>query len=176
MAFGIRKQSFSTLKPNSTFQSINAQCSKGSQLEEALDSLYQQGRKVLAPQDYASLLQTCTQTKAISEGTQLHAHMLRSGIEKNRFLETKLRICVEWTRGGIPCNVLQNARGYTQNGCAKEALQIFCQMQEADVKPSAVTMAIVLPACTQLADLKQGYAQNGFGERDQYVSRSQNML
>ncbi|XP_057861154.2 putative pentatricopeptide repeat-containing protein At3g23330 [Cryptomeria japonica] len=277
MAFGIRKQSFSTLKPNSTFQSINAQCSKGSQLEEALDSLYQQGRKVLAPQDYASLLQTCTQTKAISEGTQLHAHMLRSGIEKNRFLETKLvslyvacgrifnarlifeKMCSEnvfvwnemirgyaWNgpeeeslamyykmqevgikpnnytypimlkacssllaleegrqihydiiRNGLEsdvyvgaalvdmygkCGSVEEARqlfdkmskrdvvswnsliaGYTQNGCAKEALQIFCQMQEADVKPSAVTMAIVLPACTQLADLKQGYAQNGFG-------------
>eukprot|EP01018_Ginkgo_biloba_P004457 Gb_36628 [translate_table: standard] len=46
--------------------------------------------------------------------------------------------------------------GYTQNGEGVEALRLFRQMQLAGVKPDVKTFASVLPACANLAALKQG--------------------
>jgi len=46
--------------------------------------------------------------------------------------------------------------GYVQNGHGDEALEFFRQMQLTGVKPNSNTFTSVLPACANLAALKQG--------------------
>jgi pentatricopeptide repeat protein len=60
--------------------------------------------------------------------------------------------------------------GYTQNGHALEALELFSQMQEASVKPNSVTITSVLPACAQLGDLQRGKWIHDFAVRNGFES------
>ena len=52
--------------------------------------------------------------------------------------------------------------GFTENGVAYEALEHFRQMQLSDVKPNAVTLVVVIPACTRLGSLQQGKSIHGY--------------
>ncbi|KAH9288065.1 hypothetical protein KI387_032182, partial [Taxus chinensis] len=58
--------------------------------------------------------------------------------------------------------------GYTQNGPVEKALEVFKQMQLADVKPNSTTFASILPACAKMGALEQGMdihqsiIENGF--------------
>ena len=52
--------------------------------------------------------------------------------------------------------------GFTENGLAYEALEHFRQMQLSDVKPNAVTLVAVIPACTRLGALQQGKSIHGY--------------
>ena len=46
--------------------------------------------------------------------------------------------------------------GYAQNQCFDEGLELFGQMLSSDLKPDNDTSAIVLSACSNLADLEHG--------------------
>jgi pentatricopeptide repeat protein len=46
--------------------------------------------------------------------------------------------------------------GYSQNGHFYEALELFREMQLADIKPNTDTFASVIPACANLASLNHG--------------------
>ncbi|CAA0825334.1 Pentatricopeptide repeat-containing protein -chloroplastic [Striga hermonthica] len=57
--------------------------------------------------------------------------------------------------------------GFTQNGLVEKSLTIFRQMvKEKNVKPNAVTLASVLPVCSQLVSLSLGKAIHGFAIRN----------
>ena len=52
--------------------------------------------------------------------------------------------------------------GFIENGLAYEALEHFFQMQLSDVKPNAITLVAVIPACTRLGALQQGKSIHGY--------------
>jgi pentatricopeptide repeat protein len=60
--------------------------------------------------------------------------------------------------------------GFSQNGHAIEALNLFCQMQLTDVVPNEVTIVGVLQACAHLATLHQAKRIHGYIIRSEFDS------
>eukprot|EP01018_Ginkgo_biloba_P020138 Gb_27979 [translate_table: standard] len=59
--------------------------------------------------------------------------------------------------------------GYSQCGHVGEAVKFFRQMQVEGMKPNPVTIASVLPACANLADVKLGKEIHGHIIRNEFV-------
>eukprot|EP01018_Ginkgo_biloba_P013907 Gb_04460 [translate_table: standard] len=127
-----------------------------------LSNIYREDRL----KNCASLLQTCTKTKEVK---QLHAHMLRIGLNQYIFLVTKLvsmytktatmdnaRLVFEkmCSRDVFLWNVM--IRGYAKNGLCDEALMLFNQMQCTGIQPNSFTFPFVLTACAGLSALQEG--------------------
>eukprot|EP01018_Ginkgo_biloba_P004748 Gb_35530 [translate_table: standard] len=117
---------------------------------------------------YASLLQMCTDMKTLK---QIHSRMLRSGLDQNTILATKLTSMyamfgsinsarLVFDKIYIRDVVLWNGmiRGYVRNGLYEEALALYSQMQLARVPPYEFTLPCVLNACAGLASLREGKA------------------
>eukprot|EP01018_Ginkgo_biloba_P000474 Gb_25130 [translate_table: standard] len=143
--------------------------------EEAL-KLFQEMQQAGVKADrfsLASVLCACANLEALDQGKQVHAGIIKSGIESDVYVGSVLvdmyakcadggsmvdarklfdRICernvVTWTA---------IIAGYAQNsGHGKEAIKLFYKMKLAGVKPNHFTFASVLKACTSLPDLEHG--------------------
>eukprot|EP01018_Ginkgo_biloba_P002600 Gb_38500 [translate_table: standard] len=152
---------------NSCPQDVRSLC-KQRGLTEALHALYFMEQ----PSDssaYVCLLQVCIQTKALSDGNLIHAHMNERGFVPDRFLWNTL------VNMYAKCGSLVDARrvfdqmpardvfswtvmiaAYARHGLAEEALILFHQMQRTEIQPNQFTFASVLPACATLVALEQG--------------------
>eukprot|EP01018_Ginkgo_biloba_P029185 Gb_18412 [translate_table: standard] len=138
---------------------------------EALALLYQMQLTGIKPDSVtvASVLPACAYLVALQEGKQIHAYVIRSGLEldasvgnaligmyaKSRCIEIAQHIFHKMPKRDV---VSWNAMiaGYAQNGQPNEALTVFHEMQQTDMKPNRVTIVSVLPACADLAALQQG--------------------
>ncbi|KAK4254569.1 hypothetical protein QN277_009932 [Acacia crassicarpa] len=119
---------------------------------------------------YASLLQTCTKVVSFGNGIQIHAHVIKSGLETDRFvgnsllalyfklgpdfLETRkvfdglfVKDVVSWS---------SMISGYIRVGKPQNSLQLFWEMLEFGVEPNGFSLSAVIKACSELGDLKQG--------------------
>jgi pentatricopeptide repeat protein len=137
--------------------------------------------------NYAYLLQTCANMKALEEGKQLHALMLKHGTEQTIVLDTKL------INFYIQCGTLVYARqlfdkmpernalswtlmigGLARQGQWDETLRLFYQMRNSGMQPNNFTFPSVLRACANLTALQEGrdiheyIVRNGF-EPDVFV-------
>eukprot|EP01018_Ginkgo_biloba_P010079 Gb_35395 [translate_table: standard] len=118
-----------------------------------------------------SVLSACACLAALDQGSQLHAHVIKSGFESNIIVTNAL------VNFYAKCRSLKGARqlfdnmpkqddvswnvmtaGYAQNDCSEEAVELFLQMQQVGLKPDEFTCASVLSACASLAALQQGNA------------------
>eukprot|EP01018_Ginkgo_biloba_P009223 Gb_41641 [translate_table: standard] len=160
---------------------------EGQRLKEEFDVL-DRPRIQVELETYGFLLHKCSKTKALLQGKLVHAHMLKTGIKPNTYVETKLVIMY------VKCGSLVDARsvlnkmqkhnvftwtamigGYAKHGYCEEAIVVFRQMQMAGVNPCSFAVAGVLPACANSAALEHGrelhafVIQCGF-ESDVYVS------
>jgi len=144
--------------------------------EEALKLFSQMQKTGLKPDNVTivSILSACTEQRVIKQGKQVHAHILKTGLEvdvsvgttlltmyadcrstddaQKVFSKMLLRDFVSWSA---------MIAGYAQQGFGEEALKLFCQMQQAGVKPNQFIFASVLMACTSLASLQQGKSVHG---------------
>eukprot|EP01018_Ginkgo_biloba_P029187 Gb_18176 [translate_table: standard] len=139
--------------------------------EEALALYYQMQCAGVQPDNFTipSVLKACAGLAALEQGKEIHTYIIRSGFESDAFVGNAL---VDMY---AKCGSIVDARqvfdqmpqrdlvswnamisGYAQNGHGDEALNFFLQMLSAGVKPNSVTIVSVLPACTQLATLRQG--------------------
>eukprot|EP01018_Ginkgo_biloba_P028295 Gb_03034 [translate_table: standard] len=118
---------------------------------------------------FASVLSACASLAVLETGIQIHALIIRIGLELDIFVGNALADM--YAKCGIVENSLkvfgnmpkQNVvtwnvviAGYTQHGQAREVFPLLQQMQRADLKPSRSTFASVLSACAGLAGLEQG--------------------
>eukprot|EP00249_Psilotum_nudum_P025753 c30614_g1_i1 orf=3-737(-) len=118
---------------------------------------------------YASLLRWCGKARSLFEGKCIHAHMIKSGYERDRFLGNLL---VEMYG---KCGAVEDARGvfekldrrnvfswtvmigvYVHHGYGKEALLLFRQIREGDVILDKAIFVSVLSACADPACLAEG--------------------
>eukprot|EP01018_Ginkgo_biloba_P034726 Gb_12552 [translate_table: standard] len=146
--------------------SVRTLCKQG-RLKKALENLHVMAQR-LDSSTYSSLLQGCVNRKSLSEGKLVHAHIILTGfksqdiflgntlvtmyakcgslVDGHRVLEQMpKRDVVSWT-------VIIAA--YARHGNAEEAMSLFYQMQETGTQPDQFTFATVLPACPNLAVLK----------------------
>eukprot|EP01018_Ginkgo_biloba_P003476 Gb_25272 [translate_table: standard] len=103
----------------------------------------------LKPKDnnmYASVLQECTNMTTLK---QAHTHMLRTELNPNIFLATKL----VW---------------YVRKGFWEEALTLYYQMQGTGVQPDNYTFPFVLKVCAEQSALQEGKEIHKYIVRTRY--------
>eukprot|EP01018_Ginkgo_biloba_P026876 Gb_29534 [translate_table: standard] len=118
---------------------------------------------------WASVLKACSSLGVLERGWQIHAHIIKTGLESDLSVGNALvdmyakcgrivdaisffdrmpqRDVISWT---------SIIAGYMQNDHYEEALQLFHQMHLAGIKPNAFTFTCVLRACAILGFLEQG--------------------
>eukprot|EP01018_Ginkgo_biloba_P020274 Gb_31034 [translate_table: standard] len=115
------------------------------------------------------MLPVCVELTALREGKCIHSHIIRNGFDADVLMESALIYMY------AKCESLEIARqlfdkisnsnvqswgvmiaGYAQGGHANEALKLFNQMLQADMRPDLATVVSVLPACAHLTALQQG--------------------
>eukprot|EP01018_Ginkgo_biloba_P024506 Gb_17916 [translate_table: standard] len=119
---------------------------------------------------YSSALSACASLTALEEGKQVHAHIIKSGVESDVFVGSGL---VDMY---AKCGSIEDAHqgfdkmpkrdivswntmiaGYAQHGHAREALQAFDQMKQSGIKPNHITFIGVLSACSHVGLVSEGH-------------------
>eukprot|EP01018_Ginkgo_biloba_P010080 Gb_35396 [translate_table: standard] len=121
------------------------------------------------PNLYNSWLQDCISMESIGEGKQVHARIIKTGFEKDTFMQNNLINMYAKCKGFVYARkVFDNIpelnlfswttliAAYAQHDCAKEALRVFLQMGRAGVKPNQFTFGSVLKACSGIAAVEEG--------------------
>ena len=118
-----------------------------------------------------ALLKNCAQKKDLSQGTRIHAHLVRRGflLEKSPHVTTTLihmyAKCGDLSnahqvhdevqiRNVVSWNIL--IAGYAQGGELGEVLYILEGMKGEGIKPSPVTFISVLNACSHVGLVDKG--------------------
>eukprot|EP01018_Ginkgo_biloba_P030030 Gb_09794 [translate_table: standard] len=149
---------------------VRALCKEGRFWEalEMFDLMDQRGVRVDSG-TYTCLLQGCISLKAYEEGKRIHAHMTGSGCKPdlfqrncliNMYIKCGSLVCARQVFDEMPeRNVVSwsaTISGYVQHGYAIEALELFRQMQWANINPTQFTLGSVLRACASLGALEHG--------------------
>ncbi|GLT55016.1 hypothetical protein SLA2020_281700 [Shorea laevis] len=111
------------------------------------------------------VLKSCAKVGATREGEQVHAHVLKLGLECDAFVHTSLinmgfmddarRLFDEIpVRDVVSWNAM--IAGYAQCGWFEEALVFFEEMRRMNVTPNESTMVTVLSACAQSGSVELG--------------------
>eukprot|EP01018_Ginkgo_biloba_P016404 Gb_25555 [translate_table: standard] len=119
---------------------------------------------------YASILMACAGLAAVEQGKQVHAHIIASGFDSDDVLASALIDMY------AKCGLIGDARhafdkmlqrdvvlwtsmisGYGKHGFAREALQLFKQMQLAGKKPNYITFVSILSACSHAGLVDEGW-------------------
>eukprot|EP01018_Ginkgo_biloba_P030238 Gb_09382 [translate_table: standard] len=117
---------------------------------------------------FPCVLKACAGLSALQRGKEIHDYIVKRGFESDVFVGNALVAMY------AKCSSVDSARhvfdkmpqrdavswnsmiaGYTQNGYCNEALELFRQMELADMKPNSVTIASILPAYASLGNLVQ---------------------
>lgn len=141
---------------------------KDQRLKEALDTM-KRGMEVVEPATYSFILHESAKMGDLQMGYYVHTHMIKTGLKQYVSLWNHL------VNLYVKCNSLMNARqvfdkisqrnvvtwtamitGCVRNGCGREALNLFHQMQFEGIKPDHFTFSSVAKTCGMLADLEEG--------------------
>ncbi|KAH0975439.1 hypothetical protein GBA52_017338 [Prunus armeniaca] len=117
----------------------------------------------------SSILKACSKLRALREGEQIHAHIVKCGFKSNGFVENTLihmyATCGELEVArrvfdGLPerARMAWNSMlaGYMKNKCWDEVVKLFHEMLKLGVGFDEVTLISVLTACGRLANLELG--------------------
>ncbi|KDO80307.1 hypothetical protein CISIN_1g043060mg [Citrus sinensis] len=117
------------------------------------------------------ILKSCAKISAISEGKQIHAHVLKLGLESDPFVHTSLINMyaqngeLESARLVFNKSSLRDAvsytaliTGYASRGYLDDARQLFDEMpiREENFVPNESTVVTVLSACAHMGSLELG--------------------
>ncbi|PRQ26003.1 putative tetratricopeptide-like helical domain, DYW domain-containing protein [Rosa chinensis] len=166
-------------KPTKLLPSLKQVCDEGS-LREAFTSLgnlltHQDSLELSLDGAYSPLLELCAKRKALSEGQQIHAHLIKSGaVWDSAFLSTKL----VYMYG--KCGSVMNAQkvfdkmshrtiftwnamigACASNGEPLKALEMYCDMRVLGVPLDSFTFPCVLKACVAINSLCCGEEIHG---------------
>ncbi|CAN0923951.1 Putative pentatricopeptide repeat-containing protein At1g68930 [Linum grandiflorum] len=118
---------------------------------------------------FGSVLTACGGVKALDEGKQVHAFIVRKDYKGNVFVDSalldmyckcqnvnyaesvfkrmKFRNVVSWTAMLV---------GYGQNGLSEQAIRVYSEMQQNGIQPEDFTLGSVISSCANLASLEEG--------------------
>lgn len=175
------------LKPVET-PSLREICKRGS-VNEAFQSLTdlfanQSPSQFSLDEAYSSVLELCGSKKALSEGQQVHAHMITSNALFNSvFLSTRLvfmygkcgcLVDAEKLFDGMPHKTIftWNAMigAYVTNGEPLGSLELYREMRVSGIPLDACTFPCILKACGLLKDRRYGAEVHGLAIKEGYVS------
>ncbi|KAI3714083.1 hypothetical protein L1987_72673 [Smallanthus sonchifolius] len=124
---------------------------------------------------YAVLLQTCTKSHSFNHGLQLHSHVIKTGLETDRFVGNSLlalyfKLCSDFTETKRVFDGLyykdvvswtSMISGFIRVGKPCFSLHLFKQMLRIGVEPNGFTLSSVIKACAELGDLNIGRGFHG---------------
>ncbi|GKV03887.1 hypothetical protein SLEP1_g16123 [Rubroshorea leprosula] len=124
---------------------------------------------------YAKLLQTCTKVLSFTHGLQIHAHVVKSGLENDRFvgncllsLYFKLAPDFRDTRKVFDGLLVKDAiswtsmiSGYIRVGKYKRSLEMFLETLDFGLEPNGFTLSAVIKACSEIGKLRLGRSFHG---------------
>ncbi|KAL5783638.1 hypothetical protein ACOSP7_008667 [Xanthoceras sorbifolium] len=115
------------------------------------------------------VLKACSIVCYHDYGKCVHSRVLKTGFEVNVYVSTSLLnmyVCCEDMRSGLKVfdeipkwNVVAWTiliAGYVNNDCASEAIRVFKDMENLNIKPNEITLVHVLVACAKSRDLGTG--------------------
>lgn len=162
--------------PASTVSHILELCRSGL-LSDALTLLnsIDSAKIAVKPILYASLLQTCTKVHSFNHGLQIHSHVIKSGLETDRFvgnsllaLYFKLSSNFRDTRRVFDGLFVKDViswtsmiSGYVRAGKPRGSIDLFWEMLDFGVEPNGFTLSAVIKACAEIGDLKLGRGFHG---------------
>eukprot|EP01018_Ginkgo_biloba_P019499 Gb_13599 [translate_table: standard] len=142
------------------------------QVEKSVKLFYQMQSAGMEPNQFtfASVLMACASLATLEGGKQVHACTIKTrfeadvsvgnalvdmyakcgNIDKSREVFDRManRDVVSWTAMIAGC---------AQNGCGKEAIQLFEQLQHEGMKPDPITFVGVISACSHAGLVDEGY-------------------
>eukprot|EP01018_Ginkgo_biloba_P019039 Gb_39514 [translate_table: standard] len=154
-----------------SWNAMIAACAQNGDANEAFTLFNEMRSQDIKPDSVTMLtvLQVCAHLSALQQGQQIHGYIVRNGFESDSVVGISL------VNMYAKCGSIHIAHklfdklskkdvvswsaiiaGYVQNGHASEALTLFHEMQLQNIKPDAVAIASVLPACAHLSALQQG--------------------
>ncbi|XWS17976.1 hypothetical protein CRYUN_Cryun32bG0002700 [Craigia yunnanensis] len=123
---------------------------------------------------FSSFLPAVTGLGSFRRGKEIHGYILRHRVPLDVFLKSALiDVYLKCRDVEMACNVYNQSTtvdvvvctamisGYMLNGMSNDALEIFRWLLQEKIRPNAVTLASVLPACADLAALKVGKELHG---------------
>ncbi|CAL5187459.1 unnamed protein product [Lathyrus oleraceus] len=115
------------------------------------------------------LLLACTNLKSLTQGKQIHAHIISMGIDQNSILVSKLinlyasfnlladaQIVTESSNSLDPLHWNMVISLYVRNSFFEEAISVYKKMLSKNVQPDDFTYPSVLKACGELLDCDTG--------------------
>lgn len=129
-----------------------------------------------------ALLSAASNLRNIDIGKQTHAYLIRRRIQFEGMdgylidmygkcgLIKKAQQLFESTNSKHKDVATWNAMisGFSQNGLVNEAFTVLGQMFQSNILPNAVTIASVLPACSQIGSIALGKQLHGFSIRHSF--------
>eukprot|EP01018_Ginkgo_biloba_P019043 Gb_02373 [translate_table: standard] len=129
------------------------------------------------------VLPTCVQLATLQQGECIHGYAIRSGFESDIFVGTALIDMY------AKCGSLKTARhvfdkmskrniaswnamisGYGIHGNCDDALALYLQMQESNIKPNDITFVCVLSACSHAGLVDEGRKYFACMSQDYYIT------
>lgn len=122
--------------------------------------------------------------KNLQQCMQIHAYVIINDIYMDAFLASALMVVyfkckdVNMAQEVFRCSQELDVvsfsamvSGYVLNGMYNDAVQIFCLLLEKKLKPNAIILASLLPACTGLNALKLGREVHAHILKNEYENR-----
>lgn len=150
--------------------------SKHNMFDEAIERYSRMQVTGMSPDcfTFPYVLKACAGLPALEVGRRVHGQIFRHGFESDAFVQNGLVALY------AKCGQIERARtvfdglcdktivswtsivsGYAQNGQPLEALRIFSQMRQLDVKLDWVILVSVIKSYTDIEDLEQGKSVHG---------------
>ncbi|KAF2941644.1 pentatricopeptide repeat-containing protein At4g21300 isoform X1 [Oryza sativa Japonica Group] len=131
-----------------------------------------------------SLLPALTDLNGFNQGKELHGYIVRNCVHMDVFLVSALvDIYFKCRAVRMAQSVYDSSKaidvvigstmisGYVLNGMSQEAVKMFRYLLEQGIRPNAVAIASVLPACASMAAMKLGQELHSYALKNAYEGR-----
>ncbi|KAL5211022.1 hypothetical protein ABZP36_006645 [Zizania latifolia] len=131
-----------------------------------------------------SLLPALTALNGFKQGKEIHGYIVRSCVHMDAFLVSALVDNYFKCRDVRMAQIVYDSAkaidvvigstmisGYTLNGMSEEAVKMFRYLLEKRIKPNAVMIASMLPACASMAAMKLGQEIHSYVLKNAYEGR-----
>ncbi|KAF5198396.1 Pentatricopeptide repeat-containing protein [Thalictrum thalictroides] len=154
-----------------SWTSVIAGCVGGGLFKEAIDLFHEMQFAGVKPDSkvLASTLSACAHLGALEQGRWIHAYVDKNKMQIDQVLgctlvemyakcgdvEQALKVFKSMKNRDLPVWTAMIS-GFAIHGCGREALQLFTDMQTAEIKPNLITFTSILTACSHAGLVDEG--------------------
>lgn len=144
-------------------------------LLRSINSTNDQQNVVSKPIIHAAVVHACTKSFRFTVGLQLHCHLIKSGLETDRFVGNNLLAFYfklgpdfndtrKFFDGLLYKDVVSWSTvisGYIRVGRPRNAIELYLEMLDIGIEPNAFTLSAVVKACAEVRELQLGKCLHG---------------